>query len=112
MASSSRVPLKAFLATAKKALSAPPSQRQNPLTFVIGNESAGEAHPIPVICLVTDKKRTACRPRLALFGRGAGLFPHLHAAAHAPHPTLQLAPRRPRAAPGACGRPAPRRPQP
>ena len=39
---SSRVPLKAFLATARKALSAPVAQRQHPLTFVIGNESAGE----------------------------------------------------------------------
>lgn len=35
-----RVSLKSFLATARKALSAPPSQRPNPLTFVVGNESA------------------------------------------------------------------------
>ncbi|KAK3389236.1 hypothetical protein B0H63DRAFT_96044 [Podospora didyma] len=35
-----RVSLKAFLATAKKALAAPPAQRPNPLTFVVGNESA------------------------------------------------------------------------
>ncbi|KAK3323801.1 hypothetical protein B0T19DRAFT_426967 [Cercophora scortea] len=35
-----RVSLKAFLSTAKTALSAPPAQRPNPLTFVVGNESA------------------------------------------------------------------------
>ncbi|KAK4671916.1 Exopolyphosphatase [Podospora pseudoanserina] len=35
-----RVSLKSFLATARKALTAPPSQRPNPLTFVVGNESA------------------------------------------------------------------------
>ncbi|KAK4184838.1 hypothetical protein QBC35DRAFT_505044 [Podospora australis] len=37
---STRVSLKSFLATARKALAAPPSQRPNPLTFVVGNESA------------------------------------------------------------------------
>ncbi|KAK0620483.1 hypothetical protein B0T14DRAFT_432363 [Immersiella caudata] len=40
MTSPARVSLQAFLATARRALTAPPAQRQNPLTFVIGNESA------------------------------------------------------------------------
>ncbi|KAL2140174.1 hypothetical protein VTI28DRAFT_4190 [Corynascus sepedonium] len=35
-----RASLKGFLATAKKALLLPPTQRPNPLTFVVGNESA------------------------------------------------------------------------
>ncbi|KAL2132652.1 hypothetical protein VTI74DRAFT_3557 [Chaetomium olivicolor] len=35
-----RASLKSFLSTAKKALLAPPAQRPNPLTFVVGNESA------------------------------------------------------------------------
>ncbi|KAL2164818.1 hypothetical protein VTH06DRAFT_114 [Thermothelomyces fergusii] len=35
-----RASLKGFLATAKKALVAPLTQRPNPLTFVVGNESA------------------------------------------------------------------------
>ncbi|KAK1836816.1 DHH phosphoesterase [Podospora conica] len=35
-----RVPLKAFLDRARKVLAAPPVRRPNPLTFVIGNESA------------------------------------------------------------------------
>ncbi|KAK1752255.1 exopolyphosphatase [Echria macrotheca] len=37
---SARASLKSFMATARKALAAPPSQRQTPLNFVIGNESA------------------------------------------------------------------------
>ncbi|KAK3353266.1 hypothetical protein B0T25DRAFT_207099 [Lasiosphaeria hispida] len=40
MASPARVSLKTFLSTARKALSTPSAQRLNPLTFVIGNESA------------------------------------------------------------------------
>ncbi|KAK8051996.1 hypothetical protein PG993_003381 [Apiospora rasikravindrae] len=36
----SRTSVKAFLATARTALTAPPSKRQTPLTFVVGNESA------------------------------------------------------------------------
>ncbi|KAK8080565.1 hypothetical protein PG997_008383 [Apiospora hydei] len=35
-----RTSVKAFLATARTALTAPPSKRQTPLTFVVGNESA------------------------------------------------------------------------
>ncbi|KAL2020457.1 hypothetical protein VTK56DRAFT_8423 [Thermocarpiscus australiensis] len=35
-----RASLRSFLATARKALSAPPAQKLNPLTFVVGNESA------------------------------------------------------------------------
>ncbi|KAK4199210.1 putative Exopolyphosphatase [Triangularia verruculosa] len=35
-----RVSLKSFLTTARKALTTPASQRPNPLTFVVGNESA------------------------------------------------------------------------
>ncbi|KAK8090824.1 hypothetical protein PG994_000329 [Apiospora phragmitis] len=35
-----RVSVKAFLAIARTALTAPPSKRQTPLTFVVGNESA------------------------------------------------------------------------
>ncbi|EHK45920.1 hypothetical protein TRIATDRAFT_40762 [Trichoderma atroviride IMI 206040] len=35
-----RQPLKGFLAAARSALTAPPTQRSGPLTFVIGNESA------------------------------------------------------------------------
>ncbi|KAK0726336.1 hypothetical protein B0T21DRAFT_413672 [Apiosordaria backusii] len=35
-----RVSLKSFLTTARKALTGPASQRPNPLTFVVGNESA------------------------------------------------------------------------
>ncbi|KAK0667781.1 putative Exopolyphosphatase [Cercophora samala] len=35
-----RVSLKSFLTTARKALTVPASQRPNPLTFVVGNESA------------------------------------------------------------------------
>ncbi|AEO61040.1 hypothetical protein MYCTH_2310821 [Thermothelomyces thermophilus ATCC 42464] len=35
-----RASLKGFLATAKKALVSPPTQRPNPLTLVVGNESA------------------------------------------------------------------------
>ncbi|KAK4177110.1 putative Exopolyphosphatase [Triangularia setosa] len=35
-----RVSLKSFLTTARKALTAPASQRPNPLAFVVGNESA------------------------------------------------------------------------
>ncbi|KAI1823880.1 exopolyphosphatase-like protein [Xylaria intraflava] len=35
-----RTSLRAFLATARAALSAPPSTRASPLTFVVGNESA------------------------------------------------------------------------
>ncbi|KAH6632174.1 hypothetical protein F5144DRAFT_649702 [Chaetomium tenue] len=38
--SPTRASLKGFLATAKKALLSPPSQRPNTLTFVVGNESA------------------------------------------------------------------------
>lgn len=37
--------LKAFLASARVALTAPPSERPKPLTFVIGNESAGWSLP-------------------------------------------------------------------
>ncbi|KAL2153531.1 hypothetical protein VTH82DRAFT_4686 [Thermothelomyces myriococcoides] len=37
---STRASLKGFLATAKKALVSPPTQRPNPLTLVVGNESA------------------------------------------------------------------------
>ncbi|KAK5658346.1 hypothetical protein OQA88_2322 [Cercophora sp. LCS_1] len=40
MASPTRVSLKSFLTTARKALTAPATHRPNPLTFVIGNESA------------------------------------------------------------------------
>ncbi|KAK8118833.1 uncharacterized protein PG998_003459 [Apiospora kogelbergensis] len=36
----SRASVKTFLATARTALAAPPSKRQTPLTFVVGNESA------------------------------------------------------------------------
>ncbi|KAK1244635.1 hypothetical protein MKX07_003434 [Trichoderma sp. CBMAI-0711] len=35
-----RIPLKRFLAAARSALTAPPAQRPNPLTLVVGNESA------------------------------------------------------------------------
>ncbi|KKP00631.1 hypothetical protein THAR02_07259 [Trichoderma harzianum] len=35
-----RLPLKGFLAAARSALTAPPTQRSSPLTLVIGNESA------------------------------------------------------------------------
>ncbi|RWA12642.1 hypothetical protein EKO27_g2477, partial [Xylaria grammica] len=35
-----RTSLKAFLATARAALAAPPAKRARPLTFVVGNESA------------------------------------------------------------------------
>ncbi|KAK8010676.1 exopolyphosphatase [Apiospora arundinis] len=35
-----RASVKTFLATARTALAAPPSKRQTPLTFVVGNESA------------------------------------------------------------------------
>ncbi len=38
----STISLKTFLAAAKDALAMPPAQRSLPLTFVVGNESAGE----------------------------------------------------------------------
>lgn len=45
-----RASLKGFLATAKKALLAPASQRPNPLTFVVGNQSAGQSSsPAPLL---------------------------------------------------------------
>ncbi|WDK17118.1 exopolyphosphatase [Colletotrichum graminicola] len=40
-----RVPLGAFLARARSALTAPASQRASPLTLVVGNESAGTRMP-------------------------------------------------------------------
>lgn len=43
--STRRVSLKAFLDKAKKVLASPPARRPNPLTFVIGNESAGKPPP-------------------------------------------------------------------
>lgn len=38
--------LKSFLATARTALLTPASQRKGPLTFVVGNESAGKIAPV------------------------------------------------------------------
>ncbi|POR36984.1 Putative exopolyphosphatase, partial [Tolypocladium paradoxum] len=38
-----RASLKSFLATARNTLNAPASQRPSPLTFVVGNESAGKS---------------------------------------------------------------------
>jgi exopolyphosphatase len=38
----SRLSLGSFLAKAKAALTAPAAQRKGPLTFVVGNESAGK----------------------------------------------------------------------
>lgn len=39
----SRLSLGGFLAKARAALTAPAAQRKGPLTFVVGNESAGES---------------------------------------------------------------------
>lgn len=39
---STRLSLGGFLVKAKAALTAPASQRKGPLTFVVGNESAGK----------------------------------------------------------------------
>ncbi|KAM0253349.1 hypothetical protein ACHAQJ_007300 [Trichoderma viride] len=50
----SRLPLKGFLAAARSALTAPPAQRSGPLTFVIGNESAGNLSISP-FAFASDK---------------------------------------------------------
>ncbi|KAK0641320.1 hypothetical protein B0T16DRAFT_336250 [Cercophora newfieldiana] len=92
MASPARVSLKAFLATARKALAAPPAQRQNPLTFVIGNESADLDSLCSAVLLAYFRSQTpphtlhiplsnlpradlALRPELGAILRPAGLQP-------------------------------------
>lgn len=42
--------LRSFLATARAALTAPAAERSLPLTFVVGNESAGKS--LPPGCLI------------------------------------------------------------
>ncbi|KAK4454200.1 exopolyphosphatase [Podospora aff. communis PSN243] len=92
MASPARGSLKAFLGTARKALTAPPTQRQNPLTFVIGNESADldslcsavlfaylrtqtPPHTLHIPLSNLPRADLALRPELGAVLRPAGLQP-------------------------------------
>ncbi len=87
-----RVPLKTFLATAKRALTSPPAQRATPLTFVLGNESADLDSLCSAILLAYFRTHTpphtlhiplsnllrtdlALRPELNAVLRPAGLKP-------------------------------------
>ncbi|KAK0637071.1 hypothetical protein B0T17DRAFT_504450 [Bombardia bombarda] len=87
-----RVSLKTFLSTAKAALSAPPAQRPNPLTFVVGNESADLDSLCSALLLAYFRSQTpphtlhiplsnlaradlALRPELNAVLRPAGLKP-------------------------------------
>ncbi|KAK0744046.1 hypothetical protein B0T18DRAFT_328571 [Schizothecium vesticola] len=90
--STRRVSLKAFLDKAKKVLAAPPARRPNPLTFVIGNESADLDSLCSAILLAYFRTNTpphglhipisnlrrgdlALRPELNAVLRPAGLQP-------------------------------------
>jgi hypothetical protein len=52
----SRLSLGGFLAKAKAALTAPAAQRKGPLTFVVGNESAGKSSIISEKALTNNNR--------------------------------------------------------
>ncbi|KAK0721709.1 hypothetical protein B0T26DRAFT_673500 [Lasiosphaeria miniovina] len=85
MSPPSRLSLKAFLATAKKAFAAPAAQRPNPLTFVVGNESAAlllayfrtytPPHTLHIPLSNLHRADLALRAELSAVLRPAGLKP-------------------------------------
>ncbi|KAI1435002.1 exopolyphosphatase-like protein [Xylaria sp. CBS 124048] len=83
-----RTSLKGFLATARAALTAPPSKRPSPLTFVVGNESAD----LDSLCsaLLLAYFRTYAPPQLLSKARGAGTL-HIPVC-HLYRPDLALRP--------------------